>query len=113
MNAERVYRCNTVKKIVSQQGFSFIDLEEKADTMGIDINFDYYDDDHLNCLGARKLTSYLGSLLVQDYNVAKTNLSITAKAKWDNSAEYTKKIFQYAEECISQGKKEIISEKPK
>lgn len=111
-NMKRVYRCNQFRRIVTENGFDFIDFEEKIEDIGIKADSDYYNDDHLNCFGSRKLTHFIGDMLANTYSVQNTSLTRKDKDNWEASAKATEKAILYAEQCIAEQKKVIISETP-
>lgn len=55
---------NYLKRIVSDSGYTFVNMNEKYDEIGIDFKTDYYDyGGHVNFKGSQKCTEYLISLL--------------------------------------------------
>ncbi len=48
----------TVKKYMSENGFTFFDMNDNLDEIGIDPETDFLDDLHLNTIGANKTTDY-------------------------------------------------------
>lgn len=60
---------NYMSRIITEHGYTFDNMNDKYDTLGIDFTTDYYDDGgHTNNAGAVKCTNYLISLL-EDYNL--------------------------------------------
>ena len=66
---------------------------------------DYYNDDHLNIYGAKKLTHYWGELLTTNYDVSSHKLNETQKKEWDYTVDYTNRFFAKAEQRIKDGTK--------
>lgn len=56
---------NSVKTYMKSQRLKFIDLNEKIRDIGINSDYDFYDDRHLNSNGAKKTTDYLAPILMQ------------------------------------------------
>lgn len=110
-SANKYYRCNGLKKIVEKYGFDFLDFESNYSDIGIDIQNDFYDNEHLNIYGARKMTSYLGRLFVSEYGVKSHDMDLEEKNNWERSVEYTKKFFCYVERKHSEGIDESIGER--
>lgn len=63
-------RHNIVKKLASDYGVEFYDLNEFAGDVGIDVKKDFRDrGNHLNFDGAVKVTSYLGKIISEKYTL--------------------------------------------
>jgi len=93
--AEMMYRrSKTVKSIVSEYGYSFLDMEPLRKNIGLKKN-DYYNNDHLNIKGQRKLTTYLAAYIARHYDVSGDDLTPKQKAEWDKSAEYIDLFYDY------------------
>lgn len=86
---------NTIADLVRQNGFEFINLDQKLEDIGLSPNQDFYGDSHLNANGQIKLTAYLGTLLQQEHGITASELSASNKEKWDKSAAYTELFYQY------------------
>lgn len=106
---DRVYRCNEAARIIAEYGYDFVDYEQN-DIMGIDFDTDFYNDDHVNVYGARKITNTFGAYLKENYQLTLRDVSQQTKANWDESAQITEKLFAYAEEHM--GSEESIFEMP-
>lgn len=52
-----------VKLFMSENGFEFIDLNEKIDAIRIESHSDYFNETHLNIEGANKTTDYLANII--------------------------------------------------
>ena len=60
---------NYLKEKIENNGYTFVNMNEKYDEIGIDFKTDFYDGGgHVNFLGARKCTEYLEKLL-KEYNL--------------------------------------------
>jgi len=59
-----------VEEYAAQYGLTYINFNKHADEMGLDMTTDTYDRGaHLNIYGAEKLSVYLGSYLVENYEL--------------------------------------------
>lgn len=85
---------NYIKNMIIQRGFDFIDFEDTVEQR-FEYNTDFSDGEHLNGIGQRKLTEYLGQILNEQYGIQRSELSEEAKMKWDDSAMYTKLFYEY------------------
>ena len=60
-----------VREFAKKRGIPYINFYEKIGELQIDYETDTYDGGlHMNYSGAKKLSKYLGKLLVEDYNLA-------------------------------------------
>lgn len=86
---------NQIETLARQNGFDFIHLDKKFQDLDLSPNEDFYGDSHLNVNGQIKLTTYIGTLLQQQYQIGPSDLSATCKEKWEKSAQYTDLFFQF------------------
>lgn len=110
---EKFQRANTLEQIVTEQGFRFINLERKVEDIGIDYVKDYYDRDHLNLVGQKKLTKYLGGLIREEYITEPREQSAENKARWDLSVQYLPLLWEKAKQCKIDNNLLPIFESPK
>ncbi len=96
----RFKRCNTAQQIIEESGFDFINLERYGKQIGIDVNKDFYNWDHLNIYGAEKLTRYFCDKLTKEYGVTPNELTESQKAEWAESVKTYKMIYYYSAEMI-------------
>ena len=108
---ERGYRCNAAGKIIKDYGFEFLNLETNYNQIKLDINHDFYNEDHLNVFGAEKLTSYLGKILIEKYNFDSCDLTRKQREEWEDSIKVTWDVFETAKQRIINGTESFISEK--
>lgn len=62
-------RYNYVERIVREYGYDFIDANDYYDEMELDFSHDFYNRDHVNIYGALKFTRFLGSYIVEHYDL--------------------------------------------
>lgn len=62
-------RGNTIKQIIEDAGFTFIDTRVWFNEMGFDLNTDFRDSEHVNIWGSFKYTHYLADYLKNTYNL--------------------------------------------
>lgn len=60
---------NGVGKIVRDRGYSFINLRDHFDEMGLDLSVDFRDTTHTNAYGAKKVSAFLGQYLKDNYDL--------------------------------------------
>lgn len=93
----RVYRSNRASDIISSYGYDFINLETSYNEIGLDVNRDFYNDDHLNIFGAQKLTKFLSEIIIKQYGVVPVEQTEKQRNEWQYSVEYTNKFICEAE----------------
>lgn len=82
--------------------------EEMYETLGIDFDTDFYDDDHLNYLGAPKLTTYLANFISDKYGI-EDKRGNSAFSSWDEAYDaYVEKREEMLEKIEN---KDIIFDK--
>ncbi|MDR1496066.1 MAG: hypothetical protein LBS67_04005 [Clostridiales Family XIII bacterium] len=88
---------NTVKSILDEKGFSYIDLLDSAAEMGIDYKTDFYDKTHLNVYGMDKSTRFLSEYLIREYGL-EDHRGDPKYAVWDDAYdEYVSQMKDYME----------------
>lgn len=63
-------------------GFSFIDFQELSEEIGMDYATDFYDESHVNILGANKYTTYFMEYIMEQYTI-EPDYSETVIQDWD------------------------------
>lgn len=60
-----------VQEYADEAGLTFLDFSSLAmfEQLGLDVETDFYDEEHMNLLGAQKLTSWLGTYLAETCNL--------------------------------------------
>lgn len=69
---------------MEEKGYAYVNLQDKFEELGLDTTTDYFDANHVNIVGATKVTSYLEEYLVEHYPIQNT-LTETQKQSWDNA----------------------------
>ena len=103
-------RVEEVEQIIRQYDYPFLDLQEKAEEIGIVFPSDFYNTHHLNIYGQQKMTRYLGDLITNEYHLRPMNQSEKNKASWEECVLYTEQYFAYAEQCYRDNRVIWISE---
>lgn len=96
-------RANTLKEIVESYGFDYHNFDENINEIGLDMENDYYDNDHLNIYGQIKMTEFLGNFFTKNYDISPSVLSDKAKNDWEKTVDYTYRYFGYVDEHIKKG----------
>ena len=100
---ERYRRGNEAERIIREYGYPFLNLEREGAAVGLDFTRDFYNEDHVNISGQKKLTEYLGRVLTEDYGITRTRLTPEQKQHWDRAAAYTLRFYDHCEEQLEAG----------
>ena len=101
--AEKQAQYNYIKEIVESYGYSFLNMNDAdvAKEIGLDYAADFADyGNHLNAVGASKVTSYLGEYLTENYDF-KDKRGDSQYASWDESYELYLQEYEEAVETIN------------
>lgn len=60
---------DAIREYAEENGCQYINFFEKMDEIGIDCETDFYDEDHFNTSGAKKVSDYLGQYLMENYDL--------------------------------------------
>ena len=89
-----------VRDYADRYGLTYINFLDHTEEIGLDYNTDTYDGGlHMNLSGAEKCASYIGKILVKDYNVSDRRSDPELGKVWD------RKILAYEEEIALQKEK--------
>lgn len=105
-------QANRVGEIVQEYGFDYLNLDKQTEEIGLDHLTDFYNSDHLNVYGQKKLTDYLGNLIVRDYGVTPMAQSEENAAAWAKAVDTTSRFYDYTEELLQTGADSWIYETP-
>lgn len=97
-NYGRYQRGNEAEQIILEYGYPFVNMEREYQQIGLDFAADFYNIDHLNANGQKKLTEYFGRILVEDFGVGKSQLSEENRQIWEAAAEYGYLLYDLCEE---------------
>lgn len=56
----------TIKQFMNDNNLEYLDLHDDIIEIGIDVDSDFSDSDHLNIYGSHKVTNYLAKVILQD-----------------------------------------------
>lgn len=91
------------QQIVEDEGFEFLDLQPLIGQMGLDLNRDFSSIEHLNAFGQEKFTKYLGSLIMDRYQLTPTAQSPKNRRHWENSSTFANRCLDIGQEQILAG----------
>ena len=85
-------KVNAAATFAEERGIGFIDFNKITDELELDYASDFYDGNHTNAYGARKISEYLADYIVQNYSV-KDHRGDEKYTQWDEDL-----AFYYREE---------------
>ncbi len=106
----RLRRSNEIQKIVTQNGFPFLDLEHKVDEIGFDYDKDFYNDEHCNVHGQVKLTDYLSKWIITEYGLVPRAQDEANQKQWNRAVQCMEWMHDYAAQQIQSGEGMWVSE---
>lgn len=105
-------QANRAGEIVEEYGFEFLNLDKQSDEIGIDHMTDFYNSDHLNIYGQRKMTDYLSRRILDVYGVTPMPQTAENEMQWKESVRTTNTFYDYTEEAFRNGEDLWLSETP-
>lgn len=109
MNEEEMGKFAYIEQIVESEGFTFLDMNDYYDEIGIDFETDFSDYGvHTNAAGEAKCTKFIGDYLKANYDIADhREESSKENASWEDSydkwsAEYESDIQTIAERVANE-----------
>ncbi|MEX1376626.1 MAG: hypothetical protein AB1Z23_04020 [Eubacteriales bacterium] len=75
---------NYMASLANENGYEYLDFNDLYQAMNIDFERDFYNANHFNVYGAEKFSDYLGSYLVQNYDM-KDKRGDEKYSSWDES----------------------------
>lgn len=109
-NLTRYNRGNTIGDIVRRYGYKFVSFEADDPEIGLDVNHDFYNIEHMNIYGQQKFTKYFSHWLQENYDIAPSELTDKQQEEWDLATKYYDAYIEYSEQVISEGKDMEIGE---
>lgn len=111
-HVEYTYKIAQIEQILAKYGYSLLNLEKCMDEIGLDLNTDFYDDEHLNIYGQEKLTDYLGRYLANEVLGAPRKQSEENAKHWDDCIDSYKLFNSYARYMTEAGIERWAAEEP-
>lgn len=86
MNAEQCGKYSFLHQYANKHGIKYLDLNGEFNALGIDVNKDFFDTDHLNVFGAEKATRRIGKYLLENFKF-EIDKSPERTTEWKNICE--------------------------
>lgn len=100
LTEEQQMMFNYMNEIIVEYGYSYLNMNDYYDEIGIDFTSDFYDEgSHTNALGAIKCTEFLGKYLHENYDFN--------DRRGDGKFESWDRAYQYWKECVDEAVTEI------
>lgn len=96
-NYPRYQRNNAAAKIIESYGFDYLDMDHLLDEMDLKPEEDFFNGEHMNARGMKKMTAWLGKYLVDKYAIEPIPQTEKNTARWQRSAEYMRALYKYFE----------------
>ena len=100
------------EEILNQYGYTLWNMEGKLDEIGLDINADFYDDEHVNIYGQEKMTEYIGAYLASEWIKTPITQSEKNAKHWDACVAAYKPFNDYARYMTEAGIERWAAEEP-
>lgn len=79
--------CDAIEKYAGERGIKFWNFNEHYDEIGIDFSTDFVDGQHLNYLGSRRFTAFLGTMIEAQLEYP-DHRGMPGYEEWDEAYEY-------------------------
>ena len=73
--------------IVREYGYGFLNCDEQMDSIGLELDGDFCDNEHMNVFGMEKFTAWFGQYLSEQYDLTAAH-SDKVTAEWARCAEF-------------------------
>lgn len=81
-----------LRKTITEGGYDYINFDDLTDEIGLDLENDFYNREHMNVIGCEKFTKYLGDYITTHYDIG-TSHDQKVTGLWKRCAEYTESTF--------------------
>ncbi|MBQ0097744.1 MAG: hypothetical protein KBS62_02240 [Oscillospiraceae bacterium] len=86
-------------EMIASYGYDYVNFSDYKDEMNIDRKKDFYNANHVNIRGAKKVTECVSDFLFETYNLNTTHSEEVTK-EWDDCASYVDKVFDLSEQRL-------------
>lgn len=105
INNELQAKSKYIEELVESRGFEFLDMNHYYEEIGLDFRVELYDKNHVNLVGAEKVSKFFGKYLLENYNITTEHDEAVIKdwnAKYKNYNKEAEPIRQKIEELRRQ-----------
>ena len=100
---KRMRRSLTVADRIRESGFGYIGMDELLGEIGLEPERDFYDTEHVNIYGQKKLTDWLCRRIVSRLGARPDRLSDSTRREWEDSAKQYEAFCALAEHILEKG----------
>ena len=83
--------------IVREYGYGFLNCDEQMDSIGLELDGDFCDNEHMNVFGMEKFTAWFGQYLSEQYSLTAAH-SDKVTAEWARCAEFVAHMLPICEQ---------------
>lgn len=83
--------------IVREYGYGFLNCDEQMDSIGLELDGDFCDNEHMNVFGMEKFTAWFGQYLSEQYSLTAAH-SDAVTAEWSRCAEFVAHMLPICEQ---------------
>lgn len=95
-------RNNAAKVLIKEYGYECLDFDDYVKEIGLNPETDFYNQNHLNIYGQKKLTMYLGKLLENRYHLSDTNHDKDVIERYQKEVEGYEKVYNWVDNQMKQ-----------
>lgn len=96
-------RNNSAKELIKKYGYDCIDMDDDVEKIGLDPENDFYNQNHLNIYGQKKLTVYLGKLLNERYKLSDGGHKEEISKRYDQEVKAYEKVYNWVDMYAKKG----------
>lgn len=93
-------RNNKAKELIKAYGYECIDMDDYVKEIGLNPEKDFYNPNHLNIYGQRKLTKYFGDLINKRYHLSENKHNDDIVKRYNQEYVSYKKVYNWADTKI-------------
>lgn len=97
-------RNNAAKELIKEYGYECLDMDDYVDEIGLDPEIDFYNQNHLNVYGQKKLTIFLGNLLNERFQLSNNRHDKNICERFNQEYDSYTKIYNWVDTQIKNGK---------
>lgn len=97
-------RNNAAKALIREYGYECIDMDDYVDEIGLNPKKDFYNPNHLNIYGQKKLTKYFGRIINEKFQLSQSQHSDKIKKRYDHEYISYQKVYEWADSYMKQKK---------
>lgn len=93
ISKENQKKSNYAKRLTEEYGYTYLDMNQYGEELGIDFSSDFYNKRHANAKGAKKVTEYLAVYLKEHYSFSEVEKEVVEES-WNQAAKKNRKELE-------------------